>query len=364
MNTKPLLLVSIILLIPGASRSQGGVDGYPFDIPADPRSVAMGESFVALPSNPAALMYNPSGLAGLQGISLSYSRRALNAVSAIDEYMSHSVSGAFAVPFGVFGVQYNRKSLGTLVVTTAANPDGPGTEATYYYSHDLAIGFGTRLINGLALGAAAKYYDFVESSSGPAYLFDVGLLYTLPPMHGPTVIDDSLSIGLSVQNFGTQRNATARGFEIRQDLPEYFRIGLSYSIRTMPGEESALTPVGIVVTGEYRNLLNQNSILHEGRSYWGAGIEASVFEILCLRAGAYTQPFTWFDGERDRPAYRYGVGLNVPLRKIGSGLPLMISLNYSVEPLDQIVNPSLTGYTEKVSLPAFSLDLRYVANLW
>jgi hypothetical protein len=89
-----------------------------------------------------------------------------------------------------------------------------------------------------------------------------------------------------------------------------------------------------------------------------------MFEILSLRAGAYIQPFTWFEGERDRTAYRYGVGLNVPLRKLGRGLPLSISLNYSVVPLNQIVDPSLAGFAERSSLAAFSLDLNYLVNIW
>jgi hypothetical protein len=72
---KPLLLIPAILILAASARSQGSVDGYPFGIPADPRSVAMGESFVALASNPAALLYNPAGLAGFSA------RSSLPAVS-------------------------------------------------------------------------------------------------------------------------------------------------------------------------------------------------------------------------------------------------------------------------------------------
>ena len=60
----------LILLMTECAYSQLGAGGYPFDSPADARSVAMGESFVALPSNPAALMYNPAGLAGLTGLKI------------------------------------------------------------------------------------------------------------------------------------------------------------------------------------------------------------------------------------------------------------------------------------------------------
>ena len=363
MNTRVLLIACILLVAAGSARGQGGIEGYPFDTPVDPRSMGMGESFVALPSNPSALMYNPAGLAGLQGVSLSYSRRALNAVPAIDESMCYSINGIVAVPFGVFGLQYNRKLYGTFLVTTAADPDGLGTE-TALYSYDVAVGFGTRLKNGPALGVAAKYYDFVGGSSEPAYLFDFGLLYTLPPMHDQFAITDSLSVGVSVQNIWTQKTATVGGLQILENFPEYFRIGISYALGVVPREGSRLSPVAFVVTGEYRNLISRHVILNEGRAFWGVGFEATVFEILSLRAGAYLEPFNGFDGERDRPAYRYGAGLNLPLRKLGNGIPLVVSVNYSIEPLNQIVNPSVAGFAEKSSLPSFSLDLHYEANLW
>ncbi len=363
MNNRIFTLACTILLGVGFARAQGGVEGFPFDTPADPRSIGMGESFVAVPSNPSALMYNPSGLAGLQGISLSYSRRALNAVPVIDESMCYSLTGTVAFPFGVFGIQYNRKLYGTFLVTTSANPDGLGTELTLY-SYDVAVGFGTRLRNGPALGVAAKYYDFGGRGSGPAYLFDIGLLYTLPAMHDQTAINDSLSIGLSVQNISTQKKGTPGGFEIQENIPGYFRIGIAYALSLVPREGSTLSPVALVFTGEYRNLLSRRVNLNEGRSFWGGGIEACVLEILSLRAGAYIEPFNGFDGEMDRPAFRYGAGLNLPLRKLGSGIPLLVSFSYAVEPLNQIVNPSVAGFTERSSLAAFSLDLYYEANLW
>jgi hypothetical protein len=363
MNTRIFLLACILLVAVGSARAQGGVEGYPFDTPADPRSMGMGESFVAVPSSPSALMYNPSGLAGLQGISLSYSRRALNAVSVIDESMCYSLTGTVAVPFGVFAVQYNRKLYGTFLVTTSTNPDGLGTELTLY-SYDVAVGFGTRLRNGPALGVAVKYYDFVGGFSEPAYLFDFGLLYTLPPMHDQSSICDSLSVGISVQNIWTQKSATVGGLQIVENIPEYFRIGIAYALSVVPREGSRLSPVAFVVTGEYRNLLSQHVILNEGRAFWGVGFETTVFEILSLRAGAYMEPFNGFDGEMDRPAFRYGAGVNLPLRKFGSGIPLLVSFNYAVEPLNQIVNPYLAGFTERSSLAAFSLDLHYEANLW
>jgi hypothetical protein len=78
-NTRLLLIACILVAASGSARSQGGVDGYPFDTPADSRSVAMGESFVGLPSNPAALMYN-------------YTFPAMHDQSAINDSLSVGLS--------------------------------------------------------------------------------------------------------------------------------------------------------------------------------------------------------------------------------------------------------------------------------
>ncbi len=385
MNTKPFLLASILLVAAGAARSQGGVGGYPFDTPADPRSVAMGESFVALPSNPLALMYNPAGLAGLSGISVSYSLRRLDWVPATDEWRLSSVNATVATSFGVFAAQYNRKSMGTLPVTTSASPDGDGTEMTLY-SHDFAVGYALRLPKGPALGVTAKYYDFVESASGPssgqilpwkttpAYLFDAGLVYTLPLLHGQRSIQDSITLGMSYQNIGTHWKvattylSTGAVLVSSQEItpPQYFRIGLSYALKVLPPDGGDLSPFAAVLSGEFRSLQSSDPTytvtgFHTATSFWGFGLECTIFEFLSLRGGASFKPYTDFEGEEDRPAFRYGAALVIPMRRIGADLPLTLSLQYTVIPLNQLPYYFASG-EEQTSLSAFSIGIQYTGS--
>ncbi len=93
---------------------------HPFEVPSDPRSIAMGESFSGLPGNQAALMYNPAGLVGMTGIRASYNQRNLNWFS--EEIYFYGVQASVAVPFGVFAAHYNRFSLGSFLVTTPGGP--------------------------------------------------------------------------------------------------------------------------------------------------------------------------------------------------------------------------------------------------
>jgi hypothetical protein len=107
-----LKICAIVIIITGALECvfcQAGRAGYPFDTPVDPRGVAMGESFVALPSDHAALMYNPAGLAGLSGLSVSYSRKSLDWF--LQDWSFYSINATVGTSFGVFAAQYNRESI-------------------------------------------------------------------------------------------------------------------------------------------------------------------------------------------------------------------------------------------------------------
>jgi hypothetical protein len=389
MGLKIWAVVIIITWVPGYAFCQG----YPFEVPSDPRSVAMGESFVGLPSNPAALMYNPAGLAGLSGLSVLYSRKSLDWIS--QGWSLYSISVAGATSFGVFAAQYNRNSLGSMPITTVQFPDGNGSEMTLY-SHDVALGYAYRLPVGLALGASAKYYDFVETISGslnggtpawestPAYLFDFGLTYTLPRLHSQATVEDSITLGMSYQNIGSRWKVeyppspgqhtlvgVYQGVQETQ-LPEYFRIGLSYALRIRPTEDGGLSPFAAILTGEFRSLqaplpdtytLYPSGAPYPETSYWGLGFECTFFEILSIRSGAAFRPFDGVEGDRDRPSFRYGAGVNLPLHRIGIGLPLTASVQYTVVPVIEhgyYLSPGdRTG-----TLPVFSIDIQYTGSPW
>jgi hypothetical protein len=396
MNRKLLSLSCLLLGLTQFAFPQGGTTGYPFDVPTDPRSVAMGESFVAVPSNPGALMVNPAGLAGLSGVNVSYSRKS------IDWYLQGwsfaSVNAAAATPFGVFAAQYNRKLMGTLPVATMQFPDGDGTEMTLY-SYDIALGYAHRFPGGFAVGISAKRYDFRETVTGPssgaiptwtgtpAYLFDIGFTYTLPRLHSQATVEDSISLGMAYQNIGETWKAeyhlppgwlsANQPFQEFQ-LNEYFRAGLSYALRLRPSDPGAVSPFVAVISGEFRSLQGPVSsgvgsapayiplgggLSYHGTSYWGVGLECTVFEFVSVRGGATFKPYTDVEAERDRPSFRYGGGIRLPLQRIGIDIPLTASFQYAVitvsEPLfiwETVVN--------KGTFPVFSLEIQYTGCPW
>ncbi|HTO94140.1 MAG TPA: PorV/PorQ family protein [Bacteroidota bacterium] len=387
-NYRLVLLCAFPVLISAASAQYDGT--YPFNASIDPRSAAMGESFVAAPANPAALTYNPAGLAGLEGMTLSYARKSLAWLEP--DFGIASMTAAARTSFGVFAAQYNRMSFGSIHVTTAQSPDWTGGEITIY-SYNLALGYAYRLPMGLALGASVKYYDFVQDYSGPpqfatprltttpSYLFDFGLTYTLPTLHSQTSVEDSLTVGLAYQNMGTRWKYTipssiylspGAGSTEYVVLPEYFRIGFSYAMKLRPPVEESLSPFGAEVTGEFRTLLSPLPASYAQdpytspfpeTSYWGIGLEFSLYEIFSVRGGAaFKANPTFGEGVRDKASFRYGAGLRLPLRQIGTDVPITFSFNYTVIPVTE--EGFLDVADRSGTNPLFSLEIQYAGVPW
>ncbi len=307
----------------------------------------MGESFAGLPSNPAALLYNPAGLAGLSGTRVSYSQRSLDAEY---NWTLRSFNAVVGTPVGVFCLQYNRDSYGTLPLTMTGG-EQPVADT---YDYDIAFGYALRLGRGVSIGVAVKYYDYsgysssgasINSSSvlttfstNPANLLDVGFTYTLPRFHSQGAVQDSVTIGMSYQNIGSiWRNnpGYAMYLMLPTGLPEYFRAGASYAVRVLPRNEGDPSPLEAALSGEFRSL-QTDPFPASGSSEWGVGLECTIEEFLSLRVGS-----TSIEGINERWLARWGGAVRLPVHNLGFDLLLQY------------------GRIPEYSLSAFSVDLVY-----
>ncbi|MBM2845964.1 MAG: hypothetical protein HW407_1276 [Bacteroidetes bacterium] len=335
------------------------------DTPSDPRSIAMGESFVAVRST-SAMMYNPAGLAGLHGASFSFARRNLNHLDPLSlKYITFT--GTLETPFANFGLLYNRFIQGEVVVTSASSPDGTlGTVSLADYI--LGVTAARALTDGLDAGLTVKTFRFVAkvvsgnppiASSNTPVLFDLGLVYshTAPLVNAPGTY--TISLGTSLQNFGTDFKPMASGQQqsVSNDivnLPRYLRAGVAFSMNILPDREGDLVPFALLVTGEYRNFLN--GPVDGQRSFWGFGGEVTLFEFVSGRIGEYIQPYQSIYGTRGDPSLRYGVGMALPLARFGIESPLIILIDYGVIPL----NTRLPYFfVPNGTLHVFSIGLQY-----
>ena len=307
---------------------------------ADPRITAMGESFVAVPAYGGAMTSNPAGLAGIEGISISYGQ--LNESESYAQGSRYlSLKGAMHTPFVDIGLSYTRYNYGE-PLTRTAYLDGLGREFNPY---EYTIGIGiAKQIGSFSIGASVKRFD----RSGAYYqdalhkttvtkpmLFDLGVQYT----HGFSSNDDPpnqrISIGVCYQNVGEDiktetvfSQQPSMRYTTTTGLPQYLRVGLAYQFQTRAEIDGRLMPFRFMIAFEYRNQANAKR--SAGRDYWGLGVEGIVYEIVSIRLSQY--------GYREESFARIGAGLCAPLRKLGADLPMSVRFEYAAMVNDPFIN--------------------------
>jgi len=365
------MLILACLFVAPVSNAQGFVETgiRSLDTPVDPRTVAMGESFVAIHGNQTAFIYNPAGTVGIRGVGISYSQRRVDWTDFTSDFKYHSLVTTLQTPICNVALTYARFDQGEFTIINSQGADiGKGK------LHDYVIGLSAsrRYGNRVALGIAVKTFDISETiTSGSVQpfettrpiLFDIGALFDLNVHLAEDSLSDTFTIGVSLQNFGTDfRTREAQPIENNElvKLPRYLRLGFSYSVKLLPHSESSLTPFMFLLTGEYRNLLNGADFQDDDRDFWGFGVEATFFEIIALRIGGYVSPYNSIYGRRGTPSLRYGVGLIVPFSRMGITLPFSVRIDYAGIPLHDVF--FFSG--NKKVLDAFGLGVMYDAEIF
>ncbi len=336
------------------------------DVPTDPRSTAMGESMVALPSNQAGLMSNPAGLADVNGILTKYANRENHFSNYAEGARMQSGYVSVSTSLGTIAGLYNRSSFGDIPVTDAPHPTSTGQVINLH--EDLyEVGVAHKFSEHWSAGFAVKtlsVYDYMPqyfTVTQHPFLVDFGLLFSLPEIFPGTHHRDRLSVGLSAQNMGSDyrfkwKNTnwySNQESDITIPVPRYVRLGFSYEIVRVADRSGGLSPAGLLVTAEYRGLTNPSALGQDpsSRDFWGVGVELSAFEIVKARLGGYAQPYTNLYGDKGTLKARYGAGVALPLERIGVDLPLIIGADYANVPVN-------LHTSEPTTLNAFSLTLQ------
>ena len=346
-----------------------GLNAY--DVPVNARSIAMGESFVALTANPDALMFNPAGLAGFRGTEVSFALRRFDWSHAID-FRYFQAGGTVQTPFVNIGFLYNRFTSGELRGSTPQFPEGTGIAKAYNYA--LAIGLGKRFGDNWDIGVAFKTYDtgltkvsgdVQETETSRPFLFDLGFIYSNRIPTEAESFSHAFSVGAAMQNIGGKlKSSTLSSYETDNEmsLAQYLRFGVTYSATVQGNESESLDPISILVSGEYRTFTNGAESQSSQKDFWGFGVEIRAFEIFAVRVSGYINPYGSVYGMKGTPALRYGLGLSLPLHKMSTTLPILVQVDYAGIP-PQISNGYI-GSQQPVTMRAFSISVRYVNELF
>lgn len=338
------------------------VSGLSLDTPNDSRSMALGESFVAIPRNHTGMMYNPATIANIQGLVFSYARRNDN-IFNIEGRNHWTFSAAVQAPYIDVGFFYSRYNLGEVLVTSELFPDGTGQKINPY-DVTFGIAIAREFDEHWNLGVTVKSFDmsgfynltpssFTTTVSKPI-LFDLGILFTHQFPISEASQRHAMNIGASFQNIGGDPTFTRTPPQLRLNsetqLPRYFRIGFSYELDMNPSSEEKLRPFRFVGSGEYRTITNSN--FNPAKDFWGFGMEATMFELVVFRLGGY--------GASATTVVRYGFGLCAPLQKFGASAPVVIRADYAAVPQNIVV---FDFYDRKV-LHSFSISILYENELF
>ncbi len=335
-------------------------DSNSFDTITDPRSIAMGESFVADAGNlTAAFSSNPATLAYILRPEIFYNYRSYNWIDDddldIDRLFSWSLGMASAFRFGKVAFSFNRREEGK---TSVARFYGQTFSLAYAMAHgNIGAGSMLKLFN--------KYIELFSDYTykpEPRYVsaLDLGVLYRAK--RSTSEWDESISIGIALQNIssGHEFRYTTPDGESEESitLPMYLRIGFKYNLNRPSA--GGLPPLQFIATGEYRRFLNpeKRSGLEDSGiveypefrddDFGGIGFELTLYNWLSLRTG-------WINkyADRYRRLYnRYGLGIHLSSRRVL--FPGKVTFDYS-----PIRRPEHDLYETKRYVHSFGMRLFY-----
>jgi hypothetical protein len=330
--------------------------GTSLDLVTDVASIGMGESFVANAGGSFAYFENPAALPTDEGTHLFYNYRSQNWAKIVENSRFESAGMSWRFNWGILGFGYSQYSSGTVTISDLG-------ETMEDQNRTFILAYSLGILDGLHIGANVKLFNRSVSATGLDYhlksnnsiLFDAGALYETG-LFSHEKIKNKLSLGVSLQNFGTDYKEEITGLSGENDrryLPRYLRAGFCYEMNLIVGEKTR-TNVDLLFTGEYRNLLNPGSAEMEDTDYWGFGIEATLFKIISLRLGGVSSPEYNVLFDRTKLNLRYGIGMNFPIAMVGLNYPLIIKFDFASIPINQT---SFEG--AKSSLYGFGVSLIY-----
>ena len=370
-----LLFLSAAVKLSGQSIFDGNnLFNTSLDVSTNAQSIGMGESFVANNDNITSFFENPAALYFGKNVSVFYNYRSQGWMDLVKDYFFASYGATAKTSIGSFGAGVNLFSSGEYQT---------GLPGAYEKSIDrdrtFILSYATPFWNNLSIGVSTKFFSHDQTSNGTpknqitsntAVLADAGILYEFDSFIKNDVARDYLNLGVSVQNIGTKYRETYSFLNeetLDVKLPQYLRAGFSYEMNLLLGK-SKRTNVDILLTGEYKNLLNPGPDEMTDVDYWGFGIETTLFNSLSLRAGTLKSPQNNILFDKNKFTWRYGAGINMPIGLLGFHYPLMLRFDYSVIPVNQFdlnvtdpSNPEGSGAPLKSRnhLYAFGLSLSY-----
>lgn len=301
-------LAGAFILINLSEALAQGTSGFEIlRLPTFPRGSALGGATVADAGNIESIFYNPAGLRSLQ---------KRTAIAGYMDYVLDIGSGflAYAEPRGIWG------TYGASIIYTNYGDfdrrDANGNDLGSFSASDLvfALSYAYDFLGKLNVGANGKFvYSTIEDYVGNALALDLGAQYELIPQR--------LRLGGGIFNLGV----TTRPYvETHEDLPLYYRLGVSGSPQGLP----AMLYFSMTLYQEYADNYSLSNLGGGrfgdflGEIYYSLGAEFKPIESFYLRVGYDTQGLDQRAGTRKDAlaGVSGGFGFDLTIARMDFGL--------------------------------------------
>jgi hypothetical protein len=255
-------------------------------IPVGPRGIAMGEANISTSRGIESLFWNPAGVAKMDGSAdLLFSHMSYIA----DIGVEYGAIAANFEGFGVLSLSLKALSIGDILITTTANPDGTGEVFTPTMV-TAGLGFSRQLTESISVGVTANFIsERIADVGASGIAFDIGVIYdNLASING-------LSMGFVVKNLGPDMQYDGSGLLNQGQLDGVNRPPNFYTITSAPFELPSIFQIAL----GYRPVLDEiNSVqfsgLYQNNNFSGdeykVGGEYGYNDVFFVRAGYQFAP--------------------------------------------------------------------------
>ncbi|MCK5242098.1 PorV/PorQ family protein [bacterium] len=238
---------------PGLAEASSTSGGLVLKQAVGARALGMGEAFTGVADDATALYWNVGAMSRNRGCRVSTSYLQGLAESAYEQIMfTQSLGKSDSFGLGLVLLQAGK--------ITLDNPDGSESEVESQSDIVISAGYGRNLTKKLGVGMGLKLYNstLIEEETATALAVDFGMLLA---------INNNLSVGLSLQNVGTEIKYKEEG----DSMPLTARVGSAYKMALARKHEGVIA-VDLVKPND------EDFTANLGLEYW-------YDKMLALRAG-------------------------------------------------------------------------------
>lgn len=228
----------------GSDERKGTNGALELALPVGPRGTALGNSVVGDATGIEAIFWNPAGLATIQGTEAMFSNTQYIANMKINYAAIATKMG----DWGTMGLNAKVLSIGDVIVTTEAAPEGTGEVLQPTFTV-MGVTYARQFTDRVLFGATANWVNesiLNETANGLA--FDFGVEY-LTGWNG-------LRFGMAMKNFGGSMRFDGSDFETSVVLPSSDPTSAARTLRT--SSSSFEMPSYFTLSASYDLMTNQD----------------------------------------------------------------------------------------------------------